>query len=102
MNRNKLNALLAVILETLADEKILSAGAPRGVLYSALMGEIDLPEYDELESLLIAGGLIARRSDCLRITNAGLAIVEKIAQARAAALVTPDGTPALPKAPSES
>ena len=102
MTKTKLNALLAVILETLAEPTILSAGAPRGVLYAALMGEIDLAGYEELEGLLIAGGLAARRSDCLRITNGGLAIVEKIAQARAAALVTPDGAPALPKARIES
>lgn len=85
MNRDKLNAMLAAVLETLADPTILSDGAPSGVLYSAMMGEVDLGEFQEVEEVLLRGGLVARRSDCLRITNAGLAVVEKIAKARAAA-----------------
>lgn len=81
MNRQKINALLAALIETL--EEVGDAGAPRGVLYAALMGEVDLGGYESVEHLLLAGELARREGDVLRITPKGSEIAAKIAEARA-------------------
>lgn len=81
MNRQKVNALLAVLLETIA-EVTPKGGAPRGVLYSALMEEVDLGGYESLEAILLHAELVERKGDCLLILPRGTEMVAQIAAAK--------------------
>lgn len=81
MNRQKMNALLVVLLETVA-EVTPKGGAPRGILYSALMGEVDLAGYEFLEAFMLEAGLVERKGDCLLILPKGSEIVAQIEAAK--------------------
>ena len=54
------------IVRAVADTVRELGRAPRGVLYSALMGRgISLADYEKIEGILICAGLVRRAGDCL-------------------------------------
>lgn len=84
MKRDKVNALLAAILCTLAE--VRDGEAPAGHLYAALMGECDLQTFQALTGILQRGGLTEDRGGCvIGITQKGRELAADIeAKARAA------------------
>jgi hypothetical protein len=80
MTRNEANAYLAAILETIAE---LPNGAPSGHLYAALMGRLELTDYQALVGIAKDAGLVQERGHLLTMTPKGREMVAKITAVRA-------------------
>lgn len=81
MTRQQINAILCVILETLAES---SHGVPSGHIYAALMTTgISLDSYQAILEIAQKGGLVVvEKSHLVTITPKGLDIVAKIKAAK--------------------
>ena len=75
MNKTQANAVLCAILSTVAASP---EGAPAGILYAAMVGKATLAEYQALEGIAVAKGLVTKDGHLLTITEAGKAIAAKI------------------------
>lgn len=83
MDRKQANVLLAVILETVSEAGAL--GAPEGPMYAAMMGLVELEDFQQLVEIAVSVGLVKRAgSHLLTITEKGREMVAKIAAARTA------------------
>ena len=81
MTREKVNALLCIILETVAE--VGEMGAPEGPMYAAMMGKVTLEEYAAIRDMAVQVGLVTRSNHQLFITPKGNDTVAKIAKHRA-------------------
>lgn len=81
MTRNEANVFLAVILETVAAAG--AAGAPSGPMYAAMMGRMDLGDYQTLVGIATDCGLVTQASNVVHITLKGRDTVAKIDASRA-------------------
>lgn len=76
MSRKEANAYLAAILEAL--DAAGDNGAPEGHMYAAMMGRIDLTDFQGLMSIAEEVSLITRKSHLATITTKGRDMVAKI------------------------
>ena len=82
MDRNKLNTLLSAVLTTLAE--VPQQSSPCGVLYAALMGEVDLGGWEFLQRILTEAGLVTVSAHEMTLTTKGADMAAQINAALAA------------------
>jgi hypothetical protein len=76
MTRNQANKILCVILTTIAASP---DGAPSGVMYAGLAGEVELADFNELLGICVSTGLVREASRHLYVaTDKGRAMAAKV------------------------
>lgn len=72
--------LTAAIVSTVA-EMPPDTGAPGGILYTALMGRLDLGQFNCLMSGLVTVGFVTKRGQCYFATPKGVEFAKRLANA---------------------
>lgn len=75
LTRQKVNQILAAILETAAE---VQGGAPSGVMYAALSGQLSLADFNEILAIATDCHLVKVESHLVMIQPKGLQMVSKI------------------------
>lgn len=93
MTKQKIYALLFIILAALDEEKETPPlrGVPNGHLYTALMTEVDIDQWNLIIKFAKDSGLLTESGHLLRITPKGEELEQKLTAIYAGAKLGPDG-----------